>query len=349
LCILGRDVPPCFEGAQITPATEFALTDSFKNELYSLMEQMKKILNKGGTPVFTTYAVEIGDSLWSAMYEYIRKQYPDPQDQWSSMYRVDGIFEEDNQKFAVLQDRSSLKYYRLDFSVDEANGFVPAESLVEVTATYVPAETAQFSEEAVSAYAASLREEAKKDPEPAPADPEPEENPADPEPKPEEDPADPEPAPADPEPEEPEEEPAPAYKLDEIPEYVELQTQFADLSAQVTKLNEQIAALTTANAELTAFKAGIEKTEKEALINKFYMLSDDDKKDCIEHIDTYSLDDIEAKLSIICVRKRVSFDLDPENNDKGTTFNLGSINPSEDPSMPAWVRAVKEVAKNGNI
>ena len=349
LCILGRDVPPCFEGAQITPATEFALTDSFKNELYSLMEQMKKILNKGGTPVFTTYAVEIGDSLWSAMYEYIRKQYPDPQDQWSSMYRVDGIFEEDNQKFAVLQDRSSLKYYRLDFSVDEANGFVPAESLVEVTATYVPAETAQFSEEAVSAYAASLREEAEKDPEPAPADPEPEENPADPEPKPEEDPADPELAPADPEPEEPEGEPAPAYKLDEIPEYVELQTQFADLSAQVTKLNEQIAALTTANVELTAFKAGIEKTEKEALINKFYMLSDDDKKDCIEHIDTYSLDDIEAKLSIICVRKRVSFDLDPENNDKGTTFNLGSINPSEDPSMPAWVRAVKEVAKNGNI
>jgi hypothetical protein len=186
------------------------------------MAQMKKILDKGGTPVFTTYAVEIGDSLWSAVYDYVRKQWPDPNDDWCSLYRVDGIFEENNQKFAVLQERSSLKYYRLDFSVDESNGFVPATELVEVTATYVPAEEPQFSEEAVAAYVDARRAE-----ETPAEDPEPEEDPApaeDPEPAPV---SDPEPASTeDPEPES-EEQPV-SYNLNDIPEYIELQSQFAN-------------------------------------------------------------------------------------------------------------------------
>ena len=40
------------------------------------------------------------------------------------------------------------------------------------------------------------------------------------------------------------------------------------------------------------------------------MLSEEYKKDVTEHITEYSLDDIEAKLSVICVRTKVSFDLD---------------------------------------
>jgi len=39
------------------------------------------------------------------------------------------------------------------------------------------------------------------------------------------------------------------------------------------------------------------------------MLSDEQKKDCVDNIDTYSFDEIEAKLSVICVRNKVSFDL----------------------------------------
>jgi hypothetical protein len=81
------------------------------------------------------------------------------------------------------------------------------------------------------------------------------------------------------------------------------------------------------------------------------MLSDEDKQDCIEHIDTYSYDDIEAKLSIICVRNKVSFDLDKPGTAAGqpTTFNLGSIDTTQNQAMPAWVQKVKEVAKNSNI
>ena len=80
------------------------------------------------------------------------------------------------------------------------------------------------------------------------------------------------------------------------------------------------------------------------------MLSDDDKADVIANIDTYSLDDIEAKLSIICVRNKVSFDLDDDKKNPGTdpmTYNLngGSL---EDDATPAWIKAVMATAKTLN-
>ena len=83
------------------------------------------------------------------------------------------------------------------------------------------------------------------------------------------------------------------------------------------------------------------------MIDSFYMLSDEEKKDCVDNIDTYSLDEIEAKLSVICVRNKVSFDLDkPE--EKNVVFNLDSVE-DKDLSLPAWVQRVQAVAKDKNI
>ena len=79
------------------------------------------------------------------------------------------------------------------------------------------------------------------------------------------------------------------------------------------------------------------------MIDSFYMLSDEDKKDVIENIDTYSLDDIEAKLSIICVRNKVSFNLD-NNNNKGTDVTL-NLNEAGNDDTPAWVKAIRAVAQ----
>lgn len=86
------------------------------------------------------------------------------------------------------------------------------------------------------------------------------------------------------------------------------------------------------------------------MINSFYMLSNEDKKDVIENIDTYSLNDIEAKLSIICVRNKVSFDLDEnnKNHQDPTTYNLNGDNNDDDADTPAWIKAVLETAKNKN-
>ena len=72
--------------------------------------------------------------------------------------------------------------------------------------------------------------------------------------------------------------------------------------------------------------------------NEEDMLSDDDKKDVIDNIDKYSVDDIEAKLSVICVRNKVSFDLDENKETKPTTYNLNN-GEDDDESIPAWVKA----------
>ena len=126
---------------------------------------------------------------------------------------------------------------------------------------------------------------------------------------------------------EPVEEPVVQYKLEEIPEYVELQKKYSALESQI--------------AELKEFKSQIERKEKEAMIDSFYMLSDDDKKEVKENIDSYSLDDIEAKLSIICVRNRVSFNLESESEKTpNMVFNVNSVD-SDDDSVPAWIKAVQ--------
>lgn len=113
--------------------------------------------------------------------------------------------------------------------------------------------------------------------------------------------------------------------------YSELETKYNDLSAKYESL--------------VAFKQSVEKQQKEELIGGFYMLSDEDKKDVVAHIDEYSLDDIEAKLSVICVRKKVNFDLDDTSKNENkteeenpvTTFNLENAGDS----VPAWIKAIQ--------
>ena len=80
------------------------------------------------------------------------------------------------------------------------------------------------------------------------------------------------------------------------------------------------------------------------MIDKFYMLSDESKQDVIDHIDTYSLDDIEAKLSVICVRNKVSFVNDNEPA-VPTAYNLNS---ASDGIEEEWIRAVKAKEKSQN-
>lgn len=138
------------------------------------------------------------------------------------------------------------------------------------------------------------------------------------------------------------------YDLNEIPEYLELQNSYTSLQEECETLKAANAALEAEITPLKEFKAKAEKQEKQNMIDQFYMLSDEDKKDVIDNIDTYSLDDIEAKLSIICVRNKVSFDLEDKGQDKGpTVYNLGSFEDNDD-TTPAWVKSALSVAKELN-
>ena len=94
---------------------------------------------------------------------------------------------------------------------------------------------------------------------------------------------------------------------------------------------------------LIKYQKGIENEKKMQMIESFYMLSDEDKKEVTENIDKYSLDDIEKELSVICVRKKVNFSLDEEptkkNDNPAVTYSLDDSNNSD--NVPAWVAAVK--------
>ena len=130
------------------------------------------------------------------------------------------------------------------------------------------------------------------------------------------------------------------YSLDEIPEYAELAVKYAQLEKDYETLKNEV-------APLREFKANAEKAEKQAMIDSFYMLSDEDKADCVQHIDEYSLDDIEAKLAIICVRNKVSFSLDDDKTDDSQkmNYNLNNEDDNSD-SAPAWIKAVRATAKD---
>ena len=123
--------------------------------------------------------------------------------------------------------------------------------------------------------------------------------------------------------------------------YELLETEFTNLQQKYSELEEKY-------NELVAFKAQVEDVKKDEMISKFYFLSDEDKKEVVENKSKYSVDEIEAKLSVICVRNKVNFNLDDSSkNDINTeepvvtTFNL--VN--EGPSIPAWIMAVKNNQK----
>ena len=120
------------------------------------------------------------------------------------------------------------------------------------------------------------------------------------------------------------------------------------LEEELSELKNQYALLETEVQELRNFKAEVEDAQKDEMINSFCMLSDEDKADVIENKSKYSLEEIEAKLSVICVRKKVSFDLDSDNKEETapTTFSLDSLD--ADAGLPEWLKAVEKTKNAQN-
>ena len=306
LCILGENNEPCFEGSSIkAPTIQFALEEGFKEQLFSMINELKDLLNKGGEKVFTRYSVEIGDTLWNALYNHTKDKYS-----------IESVCEDGEQKFAILS--ADDKYYRLNFTfLDDAIEFAESVSLIE---DYTPEAEPQFDASAVEQYIQNRqKEENEKN----------QENQGK----------------------------IDKYNLEEIQEYIELNNKYSALTNDYNTLNnnyttlsndysaakDRIVDLETQIQQLSDFKKNIEKAEKQKMIDSFYMLTNEDKKDVIDNIDSYSLDDIEAKLSIICVRNKVSFNLD-NNNNKGTDVTL-NLNEAGNDDTPAWVKAIRAVAQ----
>lgn len=123
--------------------------------------------------------------------------------------------------------------------------------------------------------------------------------------------------------------------------YSELQSQYQILANELQELKNSIN-----EAQDNALRV-----QKDDLIAQFDMLSDEDKADVITHKNEYSLEEIESKLSVICWRKKVNFNL----NDlqvNGEKINKGIVTYTVDASCgddtPAFITAMRHTKASRN-
>ena len=120
-----------------------------------------------------------------------------------------------------------------------------------------------------------------------------------------------------------------AEEDDEKKKYSLLLIQFEELQKSYDELK---ASAEEVSQELNKYK----NQEKDALIEEFYMLSAEDKKDVIEHKTEYTLDEIKSKLAVICFDKKVAYTNAEEKETEDMTVNIQTDSELE----PAWLTAV---------
>ena len=124
--------------------------------------------------------------------------------------------------------------------------------------------------------------------------------------------------------------------------------QYELLEEELNNLKESYSLLQNQYQELVNFKNEIDNQKKDALIAEFYMLSDEDKADVISNKEKYTLDEIKAKLSVICFDKKINFTFEEDNtSNKEEDIMVYNLNDNENDSLPDWVKAVKEQEKLG--
>ena len=319
LCILGEDFEPCFEGSQIKAT--FSLDQNFKDCLDKLIKEFKQTVEGGKTqmilPSKFSISIENENTLWTSIYK---------------KYNTDaiGVFEEDGKNYVLVQENE--KYFKQEFSlVNNVFSFVGTPIYVDNIYATDP-NLSKFDVELVASYSAKQKEEKKDEPEEKKKE-EPKEEPKQ---KKDDDDDDEEYACGG-------KKKKKEYSLEEIPEYQELLGKYNQLNSSYSQIVNEKNSLQEEVNSLKEFKLNVEKAKKEDMINSFYMLSDEDKSDVIKNINTYSLDEIEQKLSVICVRKKVNFT--PEEPKNNITYNLHDSNSG---NMPAWLQEVENTVKFRN-
>ena len=286
LCILGEEVEPCFEGANITKKGGIMYSldrDEFKEKMLDFMADLKDALNnleyKGGKQVENLNNPTIETPEAEAITEPVAEETV-----------VEG----------VVETPESIE------GAEAAEGEESSEGVEE--------DFAKKKEEEGEANEEGSNSEDKKESNS----------------------------------EEDGEEKKKNYSLEEVVEYQELLTKYAELEGQFNAIIEELNSIKPEYNKLKEKAIEAEEKAKEDMINSFYMLSEEDKAEVIANKANFSLEDIEAKLSVICVRKKVNFDLEDSSKNEDntetpiTTFNVGD---SHD-ATPAWLRAVDAVAKN---
>ena len=279
LCILGEDVEPCFEGANIgRPGLLYSLDkDDFKSQLSAFMLDLKDALNtQGGIPM------EDNKSLETPLAPEVEVEEAEVVEETTE------IVEEVEVEAAETESADAEVE---EFAKDDKKKKKEEEKEEEQTSEEQPSNDKQEE---------NTDEEDKK-------------------------------------------KKKKNYKLEEVEEYVQLSKDFLELSTKYENLVEEYEAMKPVLEKFQAQENERVMAEKQEMINRFYMLDEADLKEVKENIANFSLDEIESKLCVIAVRKKVNFNLDTtENSDKEiekpiTTFNMGTVVDS----TPAWLKAVE--------
>ena len=281
LCILGKDVEPCYEGSNITPTVTFS-NENFALELKDMLQQLQFTLNK----------LEGGQKM-AVIEEKIADKTDETKTVESQFKLEDEKKKEENtdkkDDSTSKEDSSAKKEDPKNDNEDQKKKDVANNALKDDEKKDEPTKEDKSEKDSKS----EKKDDDEKD----------KKNPKD-------------------------------YSLLEQ-KYEDLMTEFTALKASYEGLVD--------------FKNQVEDKEKDKMIASFYMLDDEDKKDVIANKSKYTLDEIESKLSVICVRKKVNFDLDKEvesEKEAPAMYSLDGLK-TEATQLPAWLRAV-EANKNKN-
>jgi hypothetical protein len=315
LCILGDDVEPCFEGSSITAqevSTSFTKIDeSFKKTLYTMMQDLKFALEGGQN-------MELEETVVTTENESI----------------VEVVEEKEISEEMVNEEQTVLAESEDSIEAETNENFTASESTEEVKTTFEDGSDSSDSEESSETDSTEdTTSENSEDSEEDSTDSNEEEN-----------------APIALASEEPTVAGEDEETEEEVQEIIENTSDKND-TKKVFELEEELSNLKAAYSDLDSkyqalveFKQEVENEKKDALIKSFYMLSDEDKAEVIENKANYSLEEIESKLSVICVRKKVNFDKEEDNKqveeEKVMTYTLDGDMAS---TLPAWLSMAKQI------
>lgn len=271
LCILGEDVEPCFEGANITTpklSSNFSKENNFVTTLFSMMQELNKVLKEEG-----------GNSMELENTPVIENENG-----------TDETSIQETENFSAEEDKVNENI------VDENQ--INTEEFAKTAEENKKDDEENEKDVADDSFQCKGKDEEKDDT-------------------------------------------SDAKDNDDKDEDKKSKEKYQLLEQKYNELQSKYSALETSYNELIEFKNKIEDEQKDALIAQFCMLSDEDKKDVIENKSKYSLDDIEAKLSIICVRKKVNFDLDSDKHNVDSSVVTYNLNNTQSDILPAWLKAVE--------
>ena len=314
LCILGEDVEPCFEGASVTApevSKKFSLDDDFRKTLYTMMQDLKFAL-EGGNNMDIEQNLVAEETAAEVVEETIENETS------ADEYTIADSLVREETPVAELETKEVEEETEADVEIEE---IVEEEPIVEENLTNDDNSEQSIlteNQDSIEDTQSSQENFAKSD------DKDEDDNEEDSESEKEDK----------------------EYKCGENKKkksYSLLENELAEVKAAYSELESKYQAL-------VEFKETVDNEKKDALIASFYMLSDEDKAEVVENKAKYSLEDIEAKLSVICVRKKVNFDLDDTSKNDNIveekevmTYNISN---NESTSIPAWISALKNTRDN---